>query len=89
MTEMSIPESELILHQDGSVYHLHLKDEHIADTVLLAGDQGRVAQISRHFDEITFQVQNREFFTHTGWYKGKRITALSTGIGTDNIHSVE
>lgn len=85
---MRIPESELILHPDGSVYHLHLKDEHIADTVLLAGDQGRVAQISRHFDEITFQVQNREFVTHTGWYKGKRITALSSGIGTDNMDIV-
>tara|TARA_Y100000385_G_scaffold291988_1_gene375392 strand:- start:3677 stop:4573 length:897 start_codon:yes stop_codon:yes gene_type:complete len=81
----TLQESELVLNKDGSVYHLHLKPEHIADTVLLVGDQGRVEQISNKFDTIEFSIQNREFCTTTGSYKGKRITALSTGIGTDNI----
>ena len=80
--------SELILNDDGSVYHIHLKEEHIAPTVLLVGDQGRVHAISDHFDEIEFKIQNREFITHTGTYKGKRLTAISTGIGTDNIDIV-
>ena len=81
----TLQESELVLNKDGSVYHLHLKPEHIVDTVLLVGDQGRVEQISNKFDTIEFSIQNREFCTTTGSYKGKRITALSTGIGTDNI----
>ena len=81
---MSQPETELILNADGSVYHLHLKNEHIADTVLLAGDPGRVERISSFFDSIEFTISNREFTTHTGMYNGKRVTALSTGIGTDN-----
>jgi uridine phosphorylase len=80
--------SELILNQDNSVYHLGLKGEHIADIVLLVGDQGRVQRISKYFDEIEFEVQNREFKTHTGWYKGKRVSVISTGIGTDNIDIV-
>lgn len=83
-----IPESELVLNEDGSVYHLHLKPQHIADTVLLVGDQGRVSRISRHFEHMEFQVANREFVTHTGSYRGKRYTVLSTGIGTDNIDIV-
>ncbi len=85
MQNNGLPESELILNSDGSVYHLHVKDEHVADTVIVVGDQGRVQQVSSHFDSIDFRVQNREFITHTGCYKGKRITVLSTGIGTDNI----
>ena len=88
MQNNSLPESELILNKDGSVYHLHLKDEHIADTVIIVGDQRRVQEVSKYFDAIDFKVQNREFVTHTGTYKGSRITALSTGIGTDNIDIV-
>ncbi len=85
---MSIASSELILNSDGSIYHLHLKPEHIADNILLVGDPGRVKMISKHFSKIEVEIQNREFYTHTGYYKGKRITALSTGIGTDNIDIV-
>lgn len=85
---MAIASSELILNPDGSIYHLHLKPEHIADTILLVGDPGRVKMISQHFDNVEYEIQNREFFTHTGYYKGKRLTALSTGIGTDNIDIV-
>ncbi len=88
MQDNRLPESEFILNADGSVYHLHLKEEHLADTVLIVGDQGRVQQISRHFEKIECRIQNREFVTHTGTYKGKRITALSTGIGADNIDIV-
>ncbi|MGJ5640957.1 nucleoside phosphorylase [Formosa sp. S-31] len=85
---MSIKESELILNPDGSIYHLNLKPEHIADTVILVGDQGRVSKISKHFDTIEYSIQKREFKTETGIYKGKRITVLSTGIGCDNIDIV-
>lgn len=81
-------ESELIINNDGTVFHLHLKPENIADTIILVGDQGRVEVVSSFFDEIEFKAHNREFITHTGTYKGKRITALSTGIGTDNIDIV-
>jgi len=88
MNREPLAESELVLNPDGSLYHISLKEEHIADSVLLVGDQDRVAQISKHFDRIEFKIQNREFITHTGTYKGKRITALSTGIGTDNIDIV-
>ncbi len=88
MKRMSIASSELILNNDGSIYHLHLRPEHIADTLFLVGDPGRVQMISKHFTKIEVEIQNREFFTHTGYYKGKRITALSTGIGTDNIDIV-
>ena len=88
MQNNSLPESELILNKDGSVYHLHLKDEHIADTVIIVGDQRRVQEVSKYFDSVDFKIQNREFLTHTGIYKGKQITALSTGIGTDNIDIV-
>jgi len=88
MQNNSLPESELILNRDGSVYHLHLKAEHIADTVIMVGDPGRVQQVSKYFDSIDHRIQNREFVTHTGTYKGTRITVLSTGIGTDNIDIV-
>jgi uridine phosphorylase len=83
-----IAESELILNRDGSIYHLRLRPEHVAETVILVGDQGRVRRISQHFDQIEFEGQNREFVTHTGRIGGKRITVLSTGIGTDNIDIV-
>jgi uridine phosphorylase len=83
-----IAESELILNTDGSIYHLKLRPQDLANDVILVGDQGRVETISAHFEKIDCKIQNREFVTHTGWYKGKRITALSTGIGTDNIDIV-
>jgi uridine phosphorylase len=83
-----IGESELILNQDGSIFHLHLKPEFIADTCILVGDQDRVDMISKYFDKLEFKTQNREFKTHTGTFQGKRITVLSTGIGTDNIDIV-
>ena len=88
MSRDIIPDSELVLNSDGSVYHLNLKEEHVADTMLLVGDLGRVKQVSQFFDEIEFQNQNREFKTHTGTYKGKRISVMSTGIGADNIDIV-
>ena len=81
----AIPESELILNPDGSVYHLNLLPEHISDIILTVGDPDRVAKISKHFDSIEIEVAKREFITHTGYYKGKRITVISTGMGTDNI----
>lgn len=80
--------SELILNKDGSIYHLNLLPEQIADTVILVGDQNRVEKITRYFDKIEHVVQKREFHTQTGFYKGKRISVLSTGIGTDNIDIV-
>ncbi len=85
---MKIKESELILNADGSVYHLNLKPENIADTVIFVGDQDRVEKITKHFETIEFSTQKREFKTQTGTYKGKRITVLSTGIGPDNIDIV-
>ncbi|MDO6759531.1 nucleoside phosphorylase [Tamlana sp. 2_MG-2023] len=85
---MTIKDSELILNQDGSIYHLNLKPEHIANTIILVGDQNRVEKISKHFDSIEFETQKREFKTHTGIYKGKRISVVSTGIGPDNIDIV-
>jgi uridine phosphorylase len=81
----AIPESELILNPDGSVYHLNLLPEHISDTIITVGDPERVAKVSRYFDSIEIEVAKREFITHTGYYKGKRITVISTGMGTDNI----
>ena len=83
-----IGESELIINENGSIFHLHLKPENIGDDIILVGDQDRVDMVSKYFDSIDFEVQNREFRTHTGMYNGKRITVLSTGIGTDNIDIV-
>ncbi len=80
--------SELIINPDGSIFHLHLKPEDIADTILLVGDPGRVELIGSFLTDIEFKKENREFVSITGKYKGKRITALSTGIGTDNIDIV-
>ncbi len=81
-------ESELIINPDGSVFHLHVKPEQLADKVILVGDPGRVATVAAHFDNKEFEVESREFRTITGTYKGKRITVLSTGIGCDNIDIV-
>ena len=80
-----IPESELIINPDGSVYHLNLKPGDVADRIITVGDPGRVYRISRFFDSLEFEMNKREFITHTGTYKGKRITVISTGMGTDNI----
>lgn len=81
-------ESELILNEDGSVFHLHLKPEQLADKVILVGDPGRVSLVASHFEEQECEVQSREFHSITGTYKGKRITVQSTGIGCDNIDIV-
>ncbi len=83
-----IKESELILNPDGSIYHLNLRPEQVATTIILVGDQDRVGRISAYFDTIEHKVQKREFCTHTGTYKGKRLTVISTGIGPDNIDIV-
>lgn len=85
---MPFKNSELVLNADGSIYHLTLFPEDIADTILLVGDPNRVPRISRHFDTLEVQKSRREFVTHTGTIQGKRLTALSTGIGTDNIDIV-
>ena len=84
----SIQDTELIITKDKKIYHLNLDKTQIADDIILVGDQNRVSQISKHFDEITDKIQHREFVTHTGIYKEKKITALSTGIGCDNIDIV-
>ena len=81
----TIPSSELIINSDGSIFHLHLKPEQLADIVILVGDPGRVAMISEYFDTKECEVANREFLTVTGTYKGKRMTVMSTGIGIGNI----
>jgi uridine phosphorylase len=85
---MPIKESELIINPDGSIYHLKLLPTDIAPTIITVGDPDRVAAVSKHFDCIAIKKQKREFNTHTGTYKGKRITVISTGIGTDNIDIV-
>ncbi len=81
----SIAETELILNDDGSVYHLRLLPEHITENIIIVGDPGRVDTVSRFFDTVDLRIQNREFVTHGGTYKGKRILVISSGIGTDNI----
>lgn len=81
-------ESELIINSDGSVFHLHLKPEQLADKVILVGDPGRVETVAKYFDNIECEVSNREFRTITGTYQGKRISVQSTGIGCDNIDIV-
>ena len=83
-----IPESELIINSDGSVFHLHIKPEQLADKIIMMGDPDRVTLTASFFDSIECEVQSREFHTITGSYKGKRITALSHGIGPDNIDIV-
>jgi len=81
-------ESELMINADGSIFHLHLKPEQLADTVLLVGDPGRVDMIAKLMDQVECRVANREFVTATGTYKGKRLSAVGTGIGSDNIDIV-
>ncbi len=88
MTNREIPDSELIINPDGSIFHLKLHPEQLADIVILVGDPGRVNSVSKHFTSIEHQVANREFITHTGYFNKKRISVLSTGIGTDNIDIV-
>ncbi|WP_321996093.1 nucleoside phosphorylase [Draconibacterium orientale] len=83
-----IKHSELILNNDGSIFHLHLKPENIGKQIILVGDPARVDTIAGFFDTIEFSVQNREFKTVTGFYKQKKISVISTGIGTDNIDIV-
>ena len=88
MEKKRFAESELIINEDGSVFHLHVKPEQLADKVILVGDPGRVSLVASHFETKECDVQSREFHTITGSYKGKRITVLSTGIGCDNIDIV-
>lgn len=85
---MRIAESELIINDDGSVFHIHLKPEELADNVILVGDPGRVDMIAEYLSDIEFRHASREFVSVTGKYNGKRVTVLSTGIGTDNIDIV-
>lgn len=86
----TFPASQLIINGDGSAFHLHIRPEHLADKVILVGDQDRVTIVASYFDEgsIECDIQSREFHTITGKYQGKRVTCLSTGIGTDNIDIV-
>ena len=88
MNTKPIPGSQLVFNNEGAIYHLNLFPEMLADNIILVGDPDRVAMVSQHFDTIEYKRQNRELVTHTGTYKGKRITALSTGMGTDNIDIV-
>ncbi len=83
-----LPESELVLNADGSIYHLGLFPEEVASTILTVGDPGRVARISQHFDRVEVRRQKREFHTHTGILNGRRLSVISTGIGPDNIDIV-
>lgn len=84
----TIPESEFIINPDGSAFHLHIMPEQLSDKIVMMGDPGRVTMTASYFDSIECDIQSREFHTVTGMYKGKRITALSHGIGTDNIDIV-
>ncbi len=84
----TIPTSELIINSDGSIFHLHIRPEHLADIVILVGDPGRVEMVASYFDNQECNIASREFRTITGTYKGKRMTVISTGIGTDNIDIV-
>jgi len=84
----TIPESELIINSDGSVFHLHIKPEQLSDKIIMMGDPDRVTLTASFFDSIEFDIQSREFHTITGSYKGKRVTAISHGIGPDNIDIV-
>lgn len=88
MNKKTFAPSELIINGDGSIFHLHLTPQQIADKIMLVGDPGRVSLVASYFDEKEFEVESREFKTITGTYKGKRLTVLSTGIGCDNIDIV-
>ena len=82
---MKISETDLILNPDGSVYHLNLLPKNISDTIIAVGDPSRVYKVSQYFDEIEFEMNKREFITHVGTFNGKKITVISTGMGTDNV----
>lgn len=88
MEKRYFAESELIINSDGSVFHLHVKPEQLADKIILVGDPGRVSLVASHFDTRECDIESREFHTITGTYKGKRIMVTSTGIGCDNIDIV-
>jgi len=83
-----IAPSELIINPDGSIYHINLKPEHVANNIIFVGDQNRVAKVAKHFDKIEFETQKREFKTITGTFKNTKFTVISTGIGPDNIDIV-
>ena len=85
---LKIAESELIINQRGAIYHLNLRPEELAQTIITVGDPDRVAEVSKHFDSIEFRTQHREFITHTGFIGKKRLSVISSGIGTDNIDIV-
>ncbi len=85
---MPIAESELIINEDGSIYHLNLRPGDLAETIITVGDQERVLEVSKYFDKIELRKQKREFTCHTGYLGGKRLSVISTGIGTDNIDIV-
>ena len=80
-----IAESELIINERGAIYHVDLRPEELADTIIVVGDPDRVKKVSAHFDKIEFKAQHREFITHTGFIGNKRLSVMSTGIGPDNI----
>ncbi len=82
---MRIPESELIINSRGAIYHLDVRPEELADTIIVVGDPDRVKKVSKHFDSIEHQLQHREFITHTGYIGKRRLSVMSTGIGPDNI----
>lgn len=86
--DKTIERSELIINPDGSIYHLKVRPEQIANTIIFVGDPDRVEIVSSYFDSIEAKIQNREFVTHTGVYKNKRLSVVSTGIGTDNVDIV-
>ena len=88
MEKKYFTESELIINADGSIFHLHVKPEQLADKIILVGDPGRVALVASHFENVECEVESREFKTITGIFNGKRITVISTGIGCDNIDIV-
>ena len=88
MNTKPIPSSQFALNNEGAIYHLNLFPEMLADNVLLVGDPGRVSMVSQYFDTIEYKRQNRELVTHTGTYKGKRVSVLSTGMGVDNMDIV-
>jgi len=81
-------DTDLILNKDGSVYHLNLKPGNVAENIILVGDPGRVHRVSQHFDDVEFEMNQREFITHTGKYKGKKLTVMSTGMGAENLEIV-
>ena len=88
MNRKTFAPSELIINEDGSIFHLHLTPQQLADKIILVGDPGRVSLVASYFDEIAFEVESREFKTIVGTYKGKKLMVLSTGIGCDNIDIV-